>query len=131
MDFKKLLLLVFVVPLVCILAFLGIVLTYPTYGEFVVLNNSDEDLSKVTLFVDNRSFVVDDLVKNGKETIRFKTGPEASLAIKALTRSGRLISAQNLVYVDGTFDISATICIRSSAIEVQNLKHRAWWQPVK
>lgn len=131
MAFKKLLLLVLIIPLICILVFLGFVLTYPTYGEFVVLNNSDEDLSKVTLLVDKRSFEIDDLPKNGKQKVRFKIDSESSLAIKAITKSGRLISGENLVYVDGVFDTSATICIRSSAIEVQNLKLRAWWRPEK
>jgi len=131
MAFKKLLLLVLIIPLICILVFLGFVLTYPTYGEFVVLNNSDEDLSRVTLLVDKRSFEIDDLPKNGKQKVRFKIGSESSLAIKAITKSGKLISGENFVYVDGAFDTSATICIRSSAIEVQNLKMSAWWRPEK
>ncbi|MBN9396997.1 MAG: hypothetical protein J0H83_17245 [Candidatus Melainabacteria bacterium] len=131
MNPKKILLAVLIAPVVSILVFLGLVLTYPTYGEFVVLNNSDEDLSRVTLLVDKRSFEIDDLPKNGKQKVRFKIGSESSLAIKAITKSGKLISGENLVYVDGAFDTSATICIRSSSIEVQNLKLRAWWRPQK
>lgn len=131
MNPKKILLAVLIAPVVSILVFLGFVLTYPTYGEFVVLNNSDEDLSRVTLLVDKRSLEIDDLPKNGKQKVRFKIGSESSLAIKAITKSGRLIGGENLVYVDGVFDASATICIRSSSIEVQNLKLRAWWRPEK
>jgi hypothetical protein len=85
----------------------------------------------VTLLVDKRSFEIVDLPKNGKQKVRFKIGSESSLAIKAITKSGKLISGENLVYVDGAFDTSATICIRSSSIEVQNLKLRAWWRPEK
>jgi hypothetical protein len=119
-------LLAIITPLLFILGVLCVVLTSNRYGEFSVFNNSDEDLSKVTLVVGNQSFVVNGLKRSGQKKIRFAIGPDASLAIIAITESGKLIEAQNLVYVSASTNTSATIRIYSTSIKTLDVKSSLW-----